>query len=154
LGNTQSGLFYSYSNAWKKLHKTNFYDTGTSSVAALTLREVTGGYLKNDISLKDFLAGANAVTANPGFDRQTAILLKAGLFDQSDIKFTLVHELLIHAISGLPDQQVFLNSFLQQHGLWRSANDGGTLNISKWISTDCTCTPGVPGSPCTKKATW
>jgi hypothetical protein len=62
-------------------------------------------------------------------------------------EFTLVHEIIFHAYAGLLDNAVFGNTYFQQQGLWRPGNSTATVNISTWMSTDCTCTPGNPQAP-------
>lgn len=134
----------------KKQNMTNFYDVGNPGVGNLTLRTVTRGEIQSNLILTDYLqnAGATAGTINMGYPRQTAVALQANFFSQSHPEFTLVHEVLFHAYAGLPDNAIFGNAYFQQQGLWRPTGSTATTNISTWMSTDCTCTPGGPGPTC------
>jgi hypothetical protein len=140
---------YSLAGVQKKQQMTNFYDLGNSGVSGLTLRQVTGGQIPNNVSLADYLtnASATAATANMGYDRQTAVVFQAGFFSQQSPEFTVVHELLLQAYAAQPDNAIFGNAYFQQQGLWRPLDSTATVNISTWMSTDCTCTPGNPSAP-------
>lgn len=137
----------------QKERQTNFYYLGQSNVGALTLQQVTGYELSNTQTITSYLGGANAATVNMGATKQTAVILKAGLLPPLSIpstshpEFTLVHELILHAWAAQPDDVYFNNTFFQQKGLWRP--DAATTWITDWLSTDCTCTPGRPGTTCT-----
>jgi hypothetical protein len=150
-------MSYSLKRVQQKAGRTNFYDVGNPGIGNLTVLEVTGGQYGSNVTLSDYLlnAGADAATANIGYDRQTAVVLAAAFLDQPHPQFTLVHEVLLHAYAGWWDQSVFANGIFQQHGLWRPDGSTATINISTWMSTDCTCTPGKPGTTCqADTATW
>ena len=140
---------YSLGGVQSKQQMTNFYDVGNPGIGNLTLRQVTGGQTPNNVTLTDYLTngGAAAATANMGYDRQTAVILQANSLSQSRPEFTLVHELIFHAYAAQPDTAVFANAYFQQQGLWRSSGSNATVNISTWMGTDCTCTPGNPSAP-------
>jgi hypothetical protein len=141
---------YSLQVVQKKQQMTNFYDLGNPQVGNLTLRQVTGGQLSNNVTLANYLlnVGATGATANMGYDRQTAVVFQASFFSQPYPEFTLAHEVLLHAYAAQPDDAIFGSVFFRQHGLWRPDGSTATINISTWMSTDCTCTPGKPGTTC------
>jgi hypothetical protein len=70
-------------------------------------------------------------------------------------EFILVHELRLHAYAAQTDDDIFASTFFAQKGLWRPVGNTATVNISTWMSTDRTCTPGKPGTTCQPNAaTW
>jgi hypothetical protein len=139
---------YSLIVVQNKQRMTNFYDVGNSDVANLTVNAVTGGQIRNMQTIKARLGGGTADTENMGYSRQTAVILMQNFFSQPLAKFTLVHEVLIHAYAAQSDDQIFGSDFLISKGLWRPANSTITSFLTSWISTDCKCTPGNPGSTC------
>jgi len=142
---------YSLQMVQEKGRITNFYDVGNPGIANLEVRVVTGGRFGSNQTLIDYLAGgdhpnAHAVTVYMGFSNQTAIVLKAHILSQPHPEFLLVHEVLLHAYAAWTDANVF--GYYSDQGLWREADSGASSNITTWISTDCTCTPGKPGTSC------
>ncbi len=127
-----------------------------SGVRSLKLIEVTGGEFTLNNILTGYLSGANAATVNMGFSRQTAVLLAPNFFSQSHPETTLVHEIVFHGYAAQIDDNVFGNAYFTTKGLWRPANSTATTNISTWMGTDCTCTPGNPAvqSCPTNTANW
>jgi hypothetical protein len=142
----------SLQGVWKKQHETNFYDVGNPGIEDLTLRAVTGGEIKSNLTLTDYLSnfGANGATANMGSERRTAVVLGRDVLSPSNAhpEFTLVHELLLHAYAGQLDDFYFGNALFLSQGLWRPDGSTATTTLSTWMSTDCTCTPGKPGTTC------
>jgi hypothetical protein len=139
-----------------KQRVTNFYDVGDPGVGDLTEQQVTDYQLSDTVTLANKLAngGADGATVNMGYYRQTAIVLKSSLLcspsaacTKSHPEFTLAHELILHAYAGQSDDAIFGNAFYTQNGLWRPAGSTATINISTWMGTDCTCTPGNPANP-------
>jgi hypothetical protein len=135
----------------------NFYDTGNPNVANLKLSVVTGGLVNNPVGLYDYLFYQKAVAATPLLGRPGPIILEPGFFNRQTVpypQFILVHEVLLHAYAGLSDDNVY--SAFANNGLWNDKQ--GSANITKWMSTDCTCTPGntTPGAPACQAntATW
>jgi hypothetical protein len=132
----------------KRQSQLNFYDTGNPYVANLKLSEVTNGLLHNPVGLYDYLANLNATAATPLFGRPGPIVLRPGFFNPQTVpnpQFILIHEVLLHAYAGLPDDAVY--AAFANYGLWNDKQ--GSTNISTWMSTDCRCTPGhtTPGAP-------
>jgi hypothetical protein len=154
LGNSQGMTAmipnYSLQVVQTKQGLTNFYSVDNPGVGDLPLREVTGGQYGTNETLANYLrsGGATAATANMGYSRQTAVVFQANFFSQQYPEFDLVHEILFHAYAGLPDDAIFGNAYFTTQGLWRPAGSSATINISTWMSTDCTCTPGKPGTTC------
>jgi len=160
-GDPQGLLNYSLQTIQSKQRATNFYDLGDNGVAGLTVYQVTGHEVQDTVTLANKLAngGADAATVNMGYYNQTAIVLKAGILcwpsapgcSQSHPEYDLAHELILHAWAGMNDNDVFGKAFFTQNGkgLWRPAGSTATINISKWMGTDCKCTPGntTPGAP-------
>jgi hypothetical protein len=100
-------------------------------------------------------AGGRQITDNMGYGKQTAVVTKGGFFSQDHFQFTLMHEVLLHAYGNWWDDPIFANTFFTQNGLWRPGGSTATTNISTWMSTDCTCTPGKPGMTCSANtASW
>jgi hypothetical protein len=147
---------YSLDGVQEKQRNTNFYDVGNDSVGNLTIRAVTGGEIDSGRTLVDFLNGthANAANANMGYSRRTAIIFKSGILSGSQPEFILVHELVLHAYAAQGDDWVFQNSVFKAHGLEQIPNSTATKPITDWISTDCTCTPGVKNGCQANTAKW
>ena len=137
---------YSLQMVQKKQSMTNFYDIGNPGIGDLQLQTVTRGEYGSNVTLTRYLRTANAATANMGYSRQTAVVLRANLLSQQYPEFTLIHEVLIHAYSAWIDDNVFGNTFFQGNGLWRPAGSTATTTISTWMSTDCRCTPENPAT--------
>jgi hypothetical protein len=75
-------------------------------------------------------------------------------FPSAKPKYTLVHEVFLHAYAALSDSAVFADSVFQQNGLLNSSQSSST-NISNWVSTDCKCTPGISTGTCNmNSANW
>jgi len=130
-----------------------FYDVGTHG--ALTLQAVTAGVLRIPVAIVDRLGPNNAEVPLPG--RPGPVLLKAGFFGQSlpAKKFTLVHEVFLHAYAGQNDDAIYGNSHFAAKGLWRPSGSTATHTITTWMSTDCKCTPEQSPSTCpANTATW
>jgi hypothetical protein len=149
-------LTYSLFNAQKKQAITNFYDVTNPGIGGLALVTVTGGQYGSNVQLAQYIANATAITANLGFSAQTAIILKQGFFSQQYPQYTLVHEIILHAYVGAQDSAIFNNSYFAGQGLWRPTGSSATSNITDWMTTDCTCTPGNPATPAcqAKPPTW
>jgi hypothetical protein len=143
------GANYSLRAAQKKQSMTNFYDIANAGIADLTRRVVTGGKVQSDQTIEGYLGNATAATDNMGYEAQTAVLLKAHFFSTANPQFTLAHEIILHAYVGVLDDAIFDNTFFKAKGLWRDPNSGATTNITTWMSTDCTCTPGNPANTTT-----
>jgi len=139
---------YSLQMVQQKQQMTNFYDVSDSQVGGLPLNRVTGGQYGSNVTLTNYLGSNNAATANMGYSRQTAVVLKQGILSQSSPEFTLVHELLLHAYAAQSDDGVFASAFFQQNGLWRPNGSTATTYITTWMSADCNCTPGGPVATC------
>jgi hypothetical protein len=161
LGNPQGMLMmipsYSLQVVQTKQAMTNYYDIGNPGVGALTLKEVTAGGDRRNVTLTDYITGlANAATANRGYDKQTAVVMLPSVLTSARPEFVLVHETLFHAYAGLIDDSIFGNSYFNQQGLWREPGSTATTSISTWMSTDCRCTPGNPATPSCQAntATW
>jgi hypothetical protein len=139
---------YSLQGVQMKQGMTNFYQVDISGVGSLTLSEVTGGQISNNETLTNYLGNFNAATANMGYSRQTAVVLKSQFFSTyNSPEFLLVHEILFHAYAGLSDDAVFGNTYFTSQGLWRPSGSTMTHYITTWLSTDCNCTPGNPATP-------
>ena len=138
--------YYSLQMVQKKQSMTNFYDVGNPGVGNLQLRTVTRREYGSNVTLTNYLRTAHAATANMGYSRQTAVVLKPGVLSEAHPEFILVHELLIHAYSAWNDDNLFGNTFFQGQGLWRPADSNATYYISTWMSTDCRCTPQNPAT--------
>jgi len=124
----------------------NFYDVGDPGIGILKISAVTAGpnMIPNPITLTNYLNNIHAAAAVPLLGKPGPVVLQNGLLSQQYPQFTLVHEVLLHAYAGQSDGMVLNNAFFQTKGLW---NDGqGSTTISTWMSTDCTCTPGQPGT--------
>jgi hypothetical protein len=142
--------FYSMQVIQTKQGMTNYYDTSNPGVGDLTELQVTGGHYGTNVTLTNYLAnggGADAATLNMGYDRQTAVIMKHMVLTQKYPEFDLIHETVLHAYAAQWDDPIFGNSVFQQSGLWRPSGSTATANISTWMSTDCTCTPGNPATP-------
>jgi hypothetical protein len=141
---------YSLATAQSKQNITNFYDVSNPWVQDLTLRQVTQGtgQVQSNQTLLAYLGTNNAFSSpNFGYNNQSAIVFKAGILAQAQPEFTVMHELLLHAYTAWPDLAIFGNAFLAQKGLWRQTGSTAATNITLWMSTDCTCTPGNPATP-------
>jgi hypothetical protein len=148
---------YSVQVVQTKQSMTNFYEVDNAGIEDLTLRTVTGGQIADNVKLTSYLlnGGATAATANYGYSRQTAVVLGPNFFLQQFPEFTLVREILLHAYAGKPDDAIFGNTYFTDQGLWRPSGSTATANITTWMSTDCTCTPGKPQTTCpTNTAKW
>jgi hypothetical protein len=157
----QNGLplpSYSVQVVQTKQGMTNYYDISNPGVGNLTLAQVTGGQYGGNVTLSNYLAngGAVAATANMGYSRQTAVVLQHSVLTQQHPEFDLAHETLLHAYAAQTDSAVFTNGVFLQNGLWRPSGATATVNITTWMSTDCTCTPGNPAAPGCRanSATW
>jgi hypothetical protein len=138
---------YSLLMAQRKGRMTNFYDISNPGVGNLQLQTVTAGQYGSNVTLTRYLANAWAATANfARYDNQTAVVLKPIVWSQPHPEFILVHEILIHAYFAWDDNAAF--SAFRQNGLWRPDGSTASSYISTWMSTDCTCTPGQPGTTC------
>jgi hypothetical protein len=154
---------YSFDQAIMKGTKmTNYFDLSNSSTANLTRRQITGGEDPFDQALSDYFPkGGNALTTNnSGIQyKYTAVVFGAGVLawqNQSNAKpkYTLVHEVFLHAYANQSDTGIFSNSVFQTNGLLNT-NPSSSTNISNWISTDCKCTPGVSTGTCNiNSASW
>jgi hypothetical protein len=140
--------YYSLATAQNKQGATNFYDIGNPGVGNLTVLQVTGGEYGTARTLTQYLGGATAATANMGYSKQTAIVLKTGYFQQQFPQFTLMHEILLHANTGQSDDFIYLNAFFVEQGLWHPVDSTATSYITAWMSADCACTPGKPQTTC------
>ncbi len=156
LANGMSALIsspYSLEQVQNKQSRTNFYDIGNPGVGNLTLKEVTNGDDSRTTLLSDFVAVANAATTPLKFDKQTAVVMRASVLSDARPEFTLVHEIVFHAYGQETDDNIFNYDFFKMNGLWRDSS--ASTNITTWLSTDCTCTPGKPGTSCpANSATW
>jgi hypothetical protein len=95
-------------------------------------------------TLASYLADTNTIAAVINFGVPGPILLASGLLDKADVRYTLVHEVLIHSYKAKTDRNVLDNTWFQQKGLWDDHK--GSTTITTWLSTDCRCTPGAPGA--------
>jgi hypothetical protein len=147
---------YSFDQGITKGTKTtNYFDLTNSSTGNLTRSQITGGEDPNTETLTQYFpTGGNALTTNnsgPQYNH-TAVVFAAGVLawqNQSSAKpkYTLVHEVFLHAYAALSDSAVFADSVFQQNGLLNSSQSSST-NISNWVSTDCKCTPGISTGTC------
>jgi len=154
---------YSFDQAIMKGTKmTNYFDLTNASTANLTRRQITGGEDANDEPLSQYFPanGQALTTNNSGIQyKYTAIVFAAGVLawqNQSNAKpkYTLTHEVFLHAYANQSDSAVFSNSVFQNNGLLNS-NPSSSTNISNWISTDCKCTPGISTGTCNmNSASW
>jgi hypothetical protein len=147
-GNPQGIPNYSLQTVRKKQDMTNFYDVGNDGVGSLTLQDVTAGQIGNAETITRYLANNNAVTVNLGYSKQTAVVFQQNVLAQPHVEFIVAHELLLHAYAGVTDDAVFSTTFYTAKGLWRPDGSTATTNITTWMGTDCTCTPGKPGTTC------
>ena len=154
---------YSFDQGITKGTKTtNYFDLTNSSTGNLTRSQITGGEDPNTETLTQYFpTGGNALTTNnsgPQYNH-TAVVFAAGVLawqNQSSAKpkYTLVHEVFLHAYAALSDSAVFADSVFQQNGLLNSSQSSST-NISNWVSTDCKCTPGISTGTCNmNSANW
>ena len=141
---------FSVDTIQKKQKMTNFYLLDNPGIGNLTVSAVTGGYIPSTARLENQIGTAYAQTINRGYDRQTAVVLRNGFFSLDTVKFTLVHEVVLHAFWGQTDDQIFGNTFFAASGLWRENESTATATLTSWIGTDCKCTPEKPGQqpPC------
>ncbi len=146
---------YSVQVVQTKQGMTNYYDVSNPGVGDLTELQVTGGQYGTGVTLTNYLTngGADGATVNMGYSKQTAVIMKHKILAQQYPEFDLVHETLLHAYAAQWDDAIFGNSFFQQNGLWRPSGTTATINITTWMSTDCTCTPGNPAAPTCKANT-
>lgn len=116
---------------------------------------ITGNQIHDTVKLPAYLSNLAAIAATLRLGRPGPIILIANFFNNPTAvpypKVTLVHEALLHAYAGLPDSQVLGNTYFAGKGLV----SGPSSNITGWMSTDCTCTPGPNNQSCTAgTASW
>jgi hypothetical protein len=142
---------YYLASAKDKLRRTHFYNVDNPKYGRLTIRQVTGGRNANNIGLLDWL---NANNANAGtlldthFDDPTPVAVHTQVLFQAKPEFTLAHELILHAYANAADNTYLQNAFFQSNGLVPIPNSNASTPLTQWMSADCTCTPGAPGSTC------
>ena len=98
--------------------------------------------------LTAYLGTAAAATAEAGFSRQTAVVVKPTVLQEGKPEFTLLHELLLHAYTGWADNDIDGNAFFKAKGQSRPAGSKATATVSSWLSTDFRCTPENTATTC------